>query len=438
MNNPENPQELLECFDEQGVIIEPHTRTEVHAKPLQYWHGVVNVWLVNSAGELLCSKRAENLSGNPGKWQTYFGGHIKAGKSFKENAVLELNEEAGVEIDQNNLFLIAKGTNDADKHYFESYAYLFNGSVNDLKFNDGEVTEARWYTMGNYWAERNKNLENWCNGCKPENQELIKNWLALSTQILGINVSNISKKSALEKVVEFLKSDNQYKIFTPNPEMVVKAQKDEYFKQVLNSGDLNLCDGMGLQIFTGIKRIPGVDFMLEVCKLVAEQGRGVYLLGSGNDKVVQGACQELSKKFPNLKISGYNKGPVLQEVCHSEQSEESLLSERKGSFTSVQDDSVIVNEINQSGAAVLFVAFGMGKQEKWIYENLSKMPNVKVAMGVGGAFDFISGKINRAPLFLRKSGLEWVYRLIREPKRIGRIFNATIKFCYLVFKRKIL
>ncbi len=239
-------------------------------------------------------------------------------------------------------------------------------------------------------------------------------------QILGIKVDEIAKEQALEKVSGFLNLSGQHKIFTPNPEMVVKAQKDEYFKQVLNSGDLNLCDGMGLQIFTGIKRITGVDFMLEVCALAAKQGKGVYLLGSGNDEVVRNACEALHKQFPNLKISGYNKGPEIAEGLAK------------------QMDNGILEQISQSGAEVLFVAFGMGKQEKWIYENLTKMAGVKVAMGVGGAFDFISGKVRRAPLFLRKLGLEWVYRLVQEPKRIGRIFNATAGFCYLVLKKKIL
>ncbi|HSR88954.1 MAG TPA: WecB/TagA/CpsF family glycosyltransferase [Candidatus Udaeobacter sp.] len=234
---------------------------------------------------------------------------------------------------------------------------------------------------------------------------------------LSIKIDEITKEQALQKVSEFLSSSNQYKIFTPNPEFVVKAQKDEYFKKVLNSGDLNLCDGMGLRIFTGIKRIPGVDFMLEVCKLAEEQGKGIYLLGSGNDEVVRQACEQLNKNFPNLKISGYNKGPELDENS-------------VGKF-----DNYIFEEINKTGAEVLFVAFGMGKQEKWIYENLSKMPSVKIAMGVGGSFEFISGKIKRAPLFMRQLGLEWVYRLAQQPQRIGRIFNATIKFTWLaIFK----
>ncbi len=250
-------------------------------------------------------------------------------------------------------------------------------------------------------------------------------------QFLGIKISEVTKEQALQKVLEFL-SGGQHTIFTPNPEFVVKAQKDEYFKKVLNTGDLNLCDGMGVQICTGIKRIPGVDFMLALCQLAAQQGRGVYLLGAGNDEVVEKTFEELQKKFPGLHISGYNKGPELDEClnCHSRQSgnpvDDCLDSHLHG------NDNVVVEQINQSGAEVLFVAFGMGKQEKWIYENLSKIPNVKIAMGVGGSFDFISGKVKRAPLFLRQLGLEWMYRLIQQPSRIGRIFNATLRFTWLV------
>lgn len=236
--------------------------------------------------------------------------------------------------------------------------------------------------------------------------------------LLGIKIDEINRVQALAKVREFLCSKNQHTIFTPNPEILVKSQKDQYFKQVLNTGDLNLCDGMGVQICSGIKRIPGVDFMLEVCKLAAEQEQGVYLLGSGNDEVVRKACENLHVQFPNLPISGYNKGPVLSDV-------------------SIQDDGMIIEEINKTNARILFVAFGMGKQEKWIYENLAKMPNVKVAMGVGGSFDFISGHIKRAPLFLRSLGLEWVYRLIQQPQRIGRIFNATFMFIWKFLQSKI-
>lgn len=234
---------------------------------------------------------------------------------------------------------------------------------------------------------------------------------------LGIKIHKIDHEQAKAVANQFLHSSAQHTIFTPNPEMLVKAQKDEYFKKVLNTGDLNLCDGMGVQIFTGIKRVPGVDFMIDLCALADKVDKGIYLLGSGDEIVIKNTFEALHKKFPNLKISGYNKGPVLNEDALQ------------------QFDTYIIDEINKTGAEILFVAFGMGKQEKWIYENLTKMPNIKVSMGVGGAFDFISGHIKRAPLFLRKLGLEWVYRLWQQPARIGRIFNATAVFTWFVIQK---
>ena len=286
-------------------------------------------------------------------------------------------------------------------------------------------------------------------------------------EILGVKVDEVNKEQAMQKVVGFL-SGGQHTIFTPNPEFVVKAQKDEYFKKVLNSGDLNLCDGMGLELAIrisplprwseegvaealtaidgkpplpllgkeGIKRIPGVDFMLDICNLAAEKDKTVYLLGSGSDEVVKKTAENLQTQFPNLKIVGYDKGPELRETCHSRKSgnpvDDCLDSHLHG------NDSEDIDKINAAQPDILFVAFGMGKQEKWIYENLSKMPGVKIAMGVGGSFDYISGKIKRAPLFLRRLGLEWMYRLVREPQRFKRIFNATVKFTYLVLKSKFL
>lgn len=241
--------------------------------------------------------------------------------------------------------------------------------------------------------------------------------------LLGVRIDDMNKKQALQQVADFLSLPGQHKIFTPNPEMIVRAQEDQYFKQVLNAGDLNLCDGMGVRIFSGIQRVPGVDFMMELCQLASEQGRQIYLLGSGDDEVVYKVVLKLLKRFPSLKMPGYDKGPGVIGSMESE------------FFAYAQAD--IIAKINTVKPEILFVAFGMGKQEKWIHENLANMPSVKIAMGVGGTFDFISGKVKRAPLFLRRLGLEWVYRLWQEPRRFGRIFNATIKFCYLYVKSKI-
>ncbi|MFA5127574.1 MAG: WecB/TagA/CpsF family glycosyltransferase [Patescibacteria group bacterium] len=238
--------------------------------------------------------------------------------------------------------------------------------------------------------------------------------------VLGIKISNVELHEANEIARQFLYSTNQHKIFTPNPEMLVKAHKDEYFKTVLNAGDLNLCDGFGLRVFSGVPRIPGVDFMLELCALAEKENKSIYLLGSGSDEVIKQCAEALNKKFVHLKIVGLDRGPIITENDKFPMS----------NFQSAEDG--VLQKINATHPDILFVAFGMGKQEKWIYENLAKMLGVKIAMGVGGSFDYIAGTVPRAPLFLRKIGLEWMYRLFRQPCRLRRIFNATFKFVYLI------
>jgi len=268
-------------------------------------------------------------------------------------------------------------------------------------------------------------------------------------KILGIKIDKITKKEALEKVGEFLNSDKQHKIFTPNPEMLVDTIKDGYFKEILNSGDLNICDGFGLWLAvrlssrakrsgadrvspkalavvqgslskTKTERIAGVDFMLDICQLAENQSKSIYLLGSNSDDVVKKTAEVLQEKFPMLKIVGYNKGPKLTNS-----------QTHKLEYNKDKNEDVLYDIITTS-PDILFVAFGHGKQEKWIEENLIDLPSVKVAMGVGGSFDFISGQTKRAPKWMRVVGLEWLYRLVREPKRLKRIWKAVITFLFLI------
>lgn len=172
-------EELLQVYDQQGNPIDSLPRSVVHQKPVSHWHGVANVWLVNKAGQLMVSKRSESVSGNPGKWQTYFGGHVPAGMSHRETATKELREEVGLDIVPDNLQLIDKGqfSNEDHLHFYESYAYLYDGTPADLNFNDGEISEVKWMDMDKYWQEITNQLEQWCNGCDKENQHRIKNWL---------------------------------------------------------------------------------------------------------------------------------------------------------------------------------------------------------------------------------------------------------------------
>ena len=172
--------ELLECFDEQGNRLAPRPRKEVCQPSSGYyeWHAVANTWLVDKDCRILCTKRSEKLAGSPGKWQSYLGGHVKAGTNYRQTAVDEAAEEAGVSISPDDLYLIDKGKYGPWKHLYENFAYLFDGDIGDLKFNDGEVVEAKWMTFGEYNRDHDAHPENWCNGCSLENQEKIREWLA--------------------------------------------------------------------------------------------------------------------------------------------------------------------------------------------------------------------------------------------------------------------
>ncbi len=238
--------------------------------------------------------------------------------------------------------------------------------------------------------------------------------------ILDVRVDEVSRAEALQKAAVFLSGNDQKMIFTPNPEMLVKASADAYFKEVLNRGDLNLCDGRGIQFVSRGKaqRLAGIDFMLELCALAEKKGKSIFLLGSGSDQVVSTTAKKLNEKFPKLVIVGSTKGPFITEE------------------TLDTDGASICAQITATKPDILFVAFGMGKQEKWIDQNLHKLPSVKIAMGVGGSFDFISGKIKRAPCWMQAIWLEWLYRLLQEPKRFLRMYNATVKFIYLFIKTR--
>lgn len=248
-----------------------------------------------------------------------------------------------------------------------------------------------------------------------------------AVSVLGTNIGTVTNDQAIALAQDFLASQKPHYIFTPNPEMVVDASRDANFKQALNQGDLNLCDGFGLSLFAHTPRITGTDFVLEVCALAAKENKSVYLLGSGNREVLAKTKESLLQKFPDLNIVGTNPGYKIE-----------LLPEEKGTrldFNPHERDEVL-HEIIMCAPDILLVAFGHNKQEQWIVENVPNLPSVTIAMGVGGAFDFFGGKSKRAPKFLQMIGLEWLWRLVLEPKRIKRIFKAVVVFPFLVLRHK--
>lgn len=176
MNKNETTEEILQCFDAQGNPTEGQPRSIVKTVPYKYWHGVTCIWVVNNAGQLLCSRRAMDQKANPGKWQSYFGGHVTADHSFTQTAVKELREEAGIIKAEDDLFLIEKKTKPEEKVFLERFVVLYNEKSIDLAKTDGEVMEVQWMDLDDYWKEQADNPA-WCSPCRPEHQKSILDWL---------------------------------------------------------------------------------------------------------------------------------------------------------------------------------------------------------------------------------------------------------------------
>jgi len=234
--------------------------------------------------------------------------------------------------------------------------------------------------------------------------------------LLGIDFYDGTMDSALDEVFDFLDSgiSDKRTIFTPNPEMLVEASNSPGFDALLRSAWLKFPDGVGIlwayrflhnKVLSS--RITGTDFL----KVFLERNREhkVFLLGAED-----GVAEKLSSMFPVSQIVGVSS--VQSDVA---------------------SESSIVDHVNRSGAKVIFVAFGSPAQEYWLQRNMDRLANVRLGMGVGGAFDFITGKQKRAPEFMRSIGLEWLWRLFHQPQRLGRIFKATVVFPYIVVKSKL-
>lgn len=236
--------------------------------------------------------------------------------------------------------------------------------------------------------------------------------------ILGTNIHKVSKKEVLKKVQEYLKSPKQNYIVTPNPEIILEAQHDEEFFYILNHADLSLPDGIGLKFAAwllreNLNRITGADLTKEILKLAEEKKYKVGVINwCCGLSTISDIEKVLSRDYPRLNF-------IVEDI---ERGEEIKSEGRVGQFK----------------PDIMFVALGAPYQEKAIFHNLKNIPSVKLALGIGGAFDFISGKVKRAPRIIRKIGFEWLWRLVSQPqdrsKRAKRIYNAVIKFPLKVLK----
>ena len=160
--------ELLLCFDDNENPIAPLPRNVVHEKPLKVWHAVTAIYVFNKKKEFLCTKRSEKNEGNPGKWQTHVGGHVKAEQGFAEAALAELREEIGIVVSKDDLVLIDKKKRDDTKHIVSLYVVRFDEPLETLRFTDDEVTAAEWLSFEKYEEVRAQSPGSWCNSFPAE------------------------------------------------------------------------------------------------------------------------------------------------------------------------------------------------------------------------------------------------------------------------------
>lgn len=238
--------------------------------------------------------------------------------------------------------------------------------------------------------------------------------------VRGVGFDKVTLDSATAALSEHIKNGGGIAaVYTPNSEIVQMCIEDEALYEVINSAELVIPDGIGVVKAAKILGTPlfgkvaGVDLGANMIKFAAETGTPIYFLG-GKPGVAEDAKAKLTEKYPTLNVSGCADGYFKKT------GEESDLAVRK---------------IAESGAKILYVCLGAPAQERWIYENKAALSiaGVKCAMGLGGSLDIFAGNVKRAPKIFIKLGLEWFYRLLCEPKRIGRMM-ALPRFYFGVKK----
>ena len=233
--------------------------------------------------------------------------------------------------------------------------------------------------------------------------------------ILGVNVDKVTIPEAADKIFDMLSEKRPHKIFTPNSEIIMQAYNDKDFCDILNSADLLTADGIGVVYASRILKNPiseraaGFDIACKVIEKIAKSGHRLFLFG-GKPGVAETARDNLLKKYPKLKIVGTRNG-----------------------YFKPEEEQSIVNEINFATPDIVFVCLGAPMQEKWIARNGEKL-NARVLMGIGGSLDVFAGTAERAPDIWCRMGAEWLYRLLKQPSRIGRM-TALPKFAMTVIAK---
>ena len=227
----------------------------------------------------------------------------------------------------------------------------------------------------------------------------------LKKEVLGVNFDDLTREEAAQAGAALLAEDKFHYVVTPNPEFILAAEKDEEFRRVLNGADLALADGIGVIYSAKIQgtplkgRVTGIAFAEDMLTYLNGQGGRLYLLGA-KPGVAEEAGRRILERYPNITLCGTQDGYF-------------------------KDEEAVLLKVAAARPDLLFVCLGAPKQEKWM-ARWGKHTGARLAIGLGGVLDVFAGKVERAPESWQKLGLEWAYRLKKEPQRAGRMAKLPL------------
>ncbi len=237
-------------------------------------------------------------------------------------------------------------------------------------------------------------------------------------EIMDVPFDTTGMDGAVKKVMGYFKDGGEHIVCTPNPEIVMDAQKDKTLFSILRAADLVVPDGIGIVWASKFchkklkERVSGYDLCINVFDKMKYENRTVYFFG-GKPGVAAEAAKRVELKYKGINVVGCRNG-----------------------YFSQKDENNIIAEIKAASPDLLLVGLGSPKQEKWIYDNL-RFTGARVAIGVGGCFDVMAGNLNRAPEIYRTMGIEWLYRLIKQPTRFKRMLKLPKFAIMIIIKRNV-
>ena len=265
-------------------------------------------------------------------------------------------------------------------------------------------------------------------------------------ELLGVLFERKNRADYKRDLINLLENGRGALVVTPNPEMLVESERDPSFKDTLNQSDLKIIDGFGIVFMSqffggGLVRFPGVDVLKFIVEEAHTRELRVLIAGGMHEGDAKKAAEALENVSPST-----GSGNNIYEACYSLSNVEGLTGGggitgfTPGKITLTEHgwegDESLKQKIEEYKPHVIALGIGHGKQELWLADNLKQFSSVRLGIGIGGAVEFYAGRQIRAPKLLRDLGLEWLYRVAREPRRLKRILTAVVIFPILLLKAK--